>query len=54
MKCIKCGNELKEPSFTYAGLHQCTECNDKSGGTISLNDILEQIIKKKEMGCNEQ
>lgn len=45
MKCFKCG---KEPSFTYAGLHQCAECNDKSGGTISLDDILEQIIKEKE------
>ena len=54
MKCIKCGKELKGPSFTYAGLYQCAECNDKSGGTISLNDILEQIIKEKERGCNGQ
>jgi hypothetical protein len=47
---MKCG---KESSFTCVGPHQCAECNDKSGGTISLNDILEQIIKEKEMGCNE-
>ena len=53
MKCFKCGKELKEHSFTYAGLHQCAECNDKSGWTISLDDILEQIIKEKERRCNE-
>lgn len=51
MKCIKCG---KKPLFTYAGLHQCAECNDKSEGTISLNDILEQIIKEKEREHNGQ
>lgn len=45
MKCFKCNNEIKDKVYSYAGLHQCEKCNDKSNGTISLDNILDKIIK---------
>lgn len=47
MKCEKCGKEIKsdEKYFTAIGVIQCEECNIKSNGTISLDFILDKIIK---------
>jgi hypothetical protein len=48
-KCDKCGKELKpnDKTFTAVGLHICEECNKKSGGTISLDMVMNEIMKKK-------
>ncbi len=48
-KCDKCGKELKinDKIFTAVGLRICEECNKKSGGTISLDMVMNEIMKKK-------
>ncbi|MDX9783081.1 MAG: hypothetical protein RBT35_08945 [Bacteroidales bacterium] len=48
-KCDKCGKELKPNNkvFTAVGMHICEECNKKSGGTISLDMVMNEIMKKK-------
>ena len=51
MECFKCKKEIKqgEKYFTFAGMIQCKECDDKAGGTISLDSILRKIINDKKM-----
>jgi len=49
MKCAKCQKEIKKGDkyYTRIGIIQCEECNKKSNGTISLDFILDKIIKEQ-------
>jgi len=48
MKCEKCEREIQanENYYTAIGVVQCEECNLESKGTISLDFILDKIIKE--------
>ena len=47
--CDKCGKEFKkgDETFTAIGLHICKECNEKSGGTISMDLFMEKMLNQK-------
>ena len=48
MQCEKCSKEIKEGDkyFTAIGVIICEECNKKSGGTVSLDDVLNKIMNR--------
>lgn len=51
LKCDKCGNEIgpEEKSYTAVGVVVCEKCNNEGGGCISLDLVLDKIIKSKEV-----
>ena len=50
MKCEKCGVELTDETgiYTAVGVHICGACNEKSHGTISMDDIFNKIVRESE------
>jgi hypothetical protein len=56
LKCDRCGKDINQGDkyFTAVGMVQCEECDKANGGTISLDFILDHIIKdEKERKANE-
>jgi hypothetical protein len=45
MKCDQCNKKLEKTYFTAIGMKICEECNNKNGGTISLDFVVDHIIK---------
>jgi len=43
MKCDRCGREITGQVFTAIGTDICEECNTKSHGTVSIEDVLAKI-----------
>lgn len=46
MKCEKCGKEITGTYFTAVGFIICPECNEKSKGTVSMDDIFNKIVNQ--------
>lgn len=48
MLCEKCGVELTDETgiYTAVGVYICGTCNEKSHGTISMDDIFSKILRE--------
>ena len=46
MKCDRCGREITGQVFTAVGVNICEECNTKSNGTVSMEDVLAKIERE--------
>ena len=48
--CDKCGKEIQagEKYFTAVGVYQCDNCNTNSNGTVSMDFIVDKIVKESD------